>query len=392
MATPGIADQGPVAVAVRTARAALVPLEIDDAAVDAVIAWTTGSLDRHRMGDRLQDLRAQPWADASGEGARLRLAAARGALSRLVAHSPDISGLASPDVTVIAGGAFAVAPPRAVAMAIADTVRRTGATQLAFDHARLLGPIGTIDDPDERRELLADLADDLLAPIGSLSSSAAPRHRGANAGERPAHARRRQHGRHDLSAARSPSSTWRPETGPWRRSSSATPCGSASGRARVAVPVPAASRAWPSTCATCRCACPSAAIAGAPRSPRGASSPGRRRAVSADDRHPERRTTAAQRAGLALVSRTDLIATPLDAFFALRPVIDSLVKAGEAVGRGKADRSSTIATPARSWSRASRTRRAHRRPADRWAEPSEQALARGRRRRQAASCSSAAVS
>jgi hypothetical protein len=74
----------------------------------------------------------------------------------------------TPDITVVAGGAFALAPPRAVALAIADTVRRPGATQLAVDHARLLGPIGTIDDPDERRDLLADLADDLLAPIGSL--------------------------------------------------------------------------------------------------------------------------------------------------------------------------------------------------------------------------------
>ena len=168
MATPGIADQGPAAVAVRTASAALVPLEIDDAAVDAVLAWTTGSLDRHRMGDRLQDLRAQPWADASGEGARLRLAAARAALARLAARSQDIGLMASPDVTIVSGGAFAVAPPRAVALAVADTIRRPGATQLAIDHARLLGPIGTIDDPDERRGLLADLADDLLAPIGSL--------------------------------------------------------------------------------------------------------------------------------------------------------------------------------------------------------------------------------
>jgi hypothetical protein len=168
MATPGVADQGPVAVAVRTASAALVPLEVDDAAVDAVLAWTTGSLDRHRMGDRLQDLRAQPWADASGEGARLRLAAARAALTRLAARSQDIGLMASPDVTIVSGGAFAVAPPRAVALAIADTIRRPGATQLAIDHARLLGPIGTIDDPDERRGLLADLADDLLAPLGSL--------------------------------------------------------------------------------------------------------------------------------------------------------------------------------------------------------------------------------
>ena len=168
MATPGVADQGPVAVAVRTAAAALVPVEVDDAAVDAVLAWTTGSLDRHRMGDRLLDLRAQPWADASGEGARLRLAAARAALARLAARSHDIGMMASPDVTIVSGGAFAVAPPRAVALAIADTIRRPGATQLAIDHARLLGPIGTIDDPDERRDLIADLTDDLLAPIGSL--------------------------------------------------------------------------------------------------------------------------------------------------------------------------------------------------------------------------------
>jgi len=168
MAAPGVADEGPSVVAVRTAQAALVPVDIDDAAVDAVLAWTTGSLDRHRMGDRLLDLRAQPWADAAGDGARLRLSAARAALTRLAARSHDIGAMASPDVTVVAGGAFAVAPARAVAMAVADTIRRPGATQLALDHARLLGPIGTIDDPDERRGLILDLADDLLAPIGSL--------------------------------------------------------------------------------------------------------------------------------------------------------------------------------------------------------------------------------
>jgi len=168
VASPGVADQGPAAVAVRTAQAALVPGDVDDAGVDSVLAWTTGSLDRHRMGDRLMDLRLQPWADVSGEGARLRLAATRAALARLAAQTPDIGALPSPDVTIVAGGAFAVAPARAVALALADTIRRPGATQLATDHARLLGPIGTIDDPDERRDLVADLADDLLAPIGSL--------------------------------------------------------------------------------------------------------------------------------------------------------------------------------------------------------------------------------
>lgn len=201
MATPGVADQGPVAVAVRTAQAALVPADVNDAAIEAVLAWTTGSLDRHRMGDRLLDLSAQPWADASGEGARLRLAAARAALSRLVARSTDIGAMASPDLTIIAGGAFAVAPARAVALAIADTVRRPGATQLAMDHARLLGPIGTIDDPDERRDLIADLADDLLAPIGSLvvvASVAASRRNAARAGRLTLDGDR--HDRHELSA------------------------------------------------------------------------------------------------------------------------------------------------------------------------------------------------
>jgi len=199
MATPGVADQGPTVVAVRTAQAALVPVDVDDAAVDAVLAWTTGSLDRHRMGDRLLDLRAQPWADAAGEGARLRLAAARAALTRLAARSTDIGAMASPDVTVIAGGAFVVAPARAVAMAIADTIRRPGATQLAVDHARLLGPIGTIDDPDERRDLVADLADDLLAPLGSLvvvGSVPASRRSANRAGRLTLDGDR--HGRHDL--------------------------------------------------------------------------------------------------------------------------------------------------------------------------------------------------
>jgi len=145
-----------------------VPTDVDDATVDSVLAWTTGSLDRHRMGDRLIDLRGQPWADTSGEGARLRLAATRAALTRLAARTTDIGAMPSPDITIVSGGAFAVAPPRAVALAVADTIRRPGATQLAIDHARLLGPIGTIEDPDERRTLVADLADDLLAPVGSL--------------------------------------------------------------------------------------------------------------------------------------------------------------------------------------------------------------------------------
>ncbi|HLX34489.1 MAG TPA: hypothetical protein VKR30_04530, partial [Candidatus Limnocylindrales bacterium] len=168
IASPGVADQGPVAVAVRSARAGLIDADPEQGTVDSVLAWTTGSLDRHRMGDRLRDLRSNPWADASGEGARLRLAAARAALSRLVALTPELSAMPAPDLTIAAGGVFALAPGQAVALAIADVVRRAGATQLAIDHARLLGPLGTIEDPDERRPVVADLADDLLAPIGTV--------------------------------------------------------------------------------------------------------------------------------------------------------------------------------------------------------------------------------
>ena len=180
MANPGVADEGPFAEAVRSADGGLVPPDPDEALVEEVLAWTTGSLDRHRMGDRLRDLRSDPWAEATGEGARLRLAATRAAMTRLVDVSPDLSGLASPDLTLVAGGAFAAAPGGSVVLAVADVIRRTGATQVALDHARLLGPLGTIDDPDERRDLVADLADDLLAPLGSLVVAAGmpPRLRG----------------------------------------------------------------------------------------------------------------------------------------------------------------------------------------------------------------------
>ena len=180
VAVPGVAEEGPTVEGVRSASGALVPPDPDEAAVEQVLAWTTGSLDRHRMGDRLRDLRSRPWADATGEGARLRLAAARAAMTRLVNVTPDLSVLPAPDLTLVAGGAFAAAPGGSVVLAVADVVRRTGATQVALDHARLLGPLGTIDDPDERRDLVADIADDLLSPLGSLVIAAGmpPRLRG----------------------------------------------------------------------------------------------------------------------------------------------------------------------------------------------------------------------
>ncbi|HLY14195.1 MAG TPA: hypothetical protein VKR24_07570 [Candidatus Limnocylindrales bacterium] len=156
--------------------AALVPPgEPDDGLVDGVLAWSSIALDRHRMRDRLRELRLTPWGEAYGAGAVVRYAAARAALERLVAATPEISGLPAPDLIVVAGGAWAVAPGPAIALAVADVVRRPGASQLAWDHARVLGPLGMIDDQDRRREVLAELAEDLLVPLGTVVTPAGVR-------------------------------------------------------------------------------------------------------------------------------------------------------------------------------------------------------------------------
>ena len=151
------------------ADAALVPLDPGDATVDRVLAWTTMSLERHRLRDRLRELRLSPWGGVAGDGARLRLAAARAAMAILVEATPEQSALPAPDLVVVAGGAFAVAPGPAIALAMADVIRRPGVVAVAYDHARLLGPLGMIPDAGERRQAISDLADDLLAPLGSVA-------------------------------------------------------------------------------------------------------------------------------------------------------------------------------------------------------------------------------
>jgi hypothetical protein len=168
VAEPGSGGAGPTSEAVVTAAAGFAPVEPDEAAVDAVLAWSTGSLDRHRMSDRLRDLRGRPWVDLTGDGARLRLAAATAALARLAALTPELDARSMADVTVISGGAFAMAPPAAIAIAVAATLRRPGVSQFAWDHARLLGPIGTIEDDAERLALLSDLVRDAVVPLGSV--------------------------------------------------------------------------------------------------------------------------------------------------------------------------------------------------------------------------------
>ena len=170
--------------------AGLAPADPDDAAVDRVLAWTTVASDRHRLRDRLRELRIAPWADMTADGVALRMAAARAALARLVEATPEFATDPAPDLVVAAGGVWSIVSPPAIALALADVLRRPGASGYALDHARLLGPLGSIPDPDERRAVVADLADDLLAPLGSVVTPAGLR-TGRSAGSLVVHDRPR---------------------------------------------------------------------------------------------------------------------------------------------------------------------------------------------------------
>lgn len=167
-AGPGIGGNDAVPTVSIVADACLVPPESSDEIVDRVLGWSTMPVDRHRLRDRLRELRLWPWSGIAGDGARLRLAAARAALAVLVAATPEQSALRAPDLVVVSGGAFAVAPGPAVALAVADVLRRPGAITLAQDHARLIGTLGVIPDPIERRQALIDLVDDVLTPLGTV--------------------------------------------------------------------------------------------------------------------------------------------------------------------------------------------------------------------------------
>ena len=144
------------------------PENQSDEIIDAVLSWSTIAFDRYRLSDRLRDLRTTPWGDADGEGALLRLAAAKAAVERLVVATPEISAREMPDILIAAGGVWASTPPSVVALAMADLVRRPGVGRLACDQARLLGPLGAIADEEERARMLKDLVEDVLLPLGSL--------------------------------------------------------------------------------------------------------------------------------------------------------------------------------------------------------------------------------
>ena len=150
------------------AEASFAPRDPSEEVIDGVLAWSTVALDRHRAMDRLNDLRLMPWGEADGDGAVFRLAAAKAAFGRLVEATPELADRPLPDLLIAAGGIFATLPPPVVALAMADLVRRPGVCQITVDQARILGPLGAIEDESERRRVIANLAEDILMPAGSL--------------------------------------------------------------------------------------------------------------------------------------------------------------------------------------------------------------------------------
>ena len=162
--------------------ASFAPPDLDDAVIEGLVAWSPVALDRYRVTDRMRDLRISPWGDADGDGALLRAVAAKAATERAIVATPEISARPAPDLIVAGGGTWASMPPSLAALALADVVRRPGISRLAVDHARLLGPLGAIDDEDERCRMLTDLSDDLLLPLGSVIMPAGMR-QGRSAGK-----------------------------------------------------------------------------------------------------------------------------------------------------------------------------------------------------------------
>ena len=185
-AAPGVAGGTPTLDLAVVPTGGLAPADPDDSVVDRVGLWSTWGADRHRLRDRLRELRIAPWAEASGDGVTLRMAAARAALGRLAEWTPEWNDRPPADLVVATGGAWAVAPAPAVALALVDVLRRPGAGQYALDHARILAPLGSIPDADERRAMIADLTDDILAPLGTVVTPAGL-HAGRSAGSLVVH-------------------------------------------------------------------------------------------------------------------------------------------------------------------------------------------------------------
>jgi hypothetical protein len=142
----------------------------DDHEVEGILRWSALRLDPFTLVDRVRNLRLAPGRGEPADAGRLQLAALRAALARLQAnwHSDGHSGQeATADLFIACGGAFEGLPAAAAALAVVDALRRPGAMGIYRDHARLLGPIGSLPEEADRRRLLADLLDDALLPVGS---------------------------------------------------------------------------------------------------------------------------------------------------------------------------------------------------------------------------------
>jgi len=167
-AEPGSEPGAPVRIAAVEVPAAVLGLVDGDADLDQVEAWATIGLDRARLRDRLAELRIAPWADLGGDGALLRAAALRASLQRLVAGTAELDG-APPDLVILAGGAWSSIPASAALLVLADAFRRPGVVQVALDSARLLAPLGNIEDAAERARVIGELVPDALVPLGTLA-------------------------------------------------------------------------------------------------------------------------------------------------------------------------------------------------------------------------------
>jgi hypothetical protein len=106
-------------------------------------------------------------ADATGEGVGLRMAAARAALGRLADATPGWADRPPADLVVATGGAWAVAPAPVVALALSmscvapawpSTPTTTPGSWRRSGRSRIRS----------NGRPIADLADDLLAPLGTV--------------------------------------------------------------------------------------------------------------------------------------------------------------------------------------------------------------------------------
>ena len=125
-------------------------------------------MDRHRVRDRMRELRIAPWADATGDGLDVRVAAAHAALGRLA----DATGAATDPTpgprrrerrgVVVDAGLVRRDDPGRPAPPAGREPDRASITPACS------APIGSIPDDAERRAVLVDLLDDLLVPLGTL--------------------------------------------------------------------------------------------------------------------------------------------------------------------------------------------------------------------------------